>query len=630
MNLDSAGAADESFNYEISDRVIDNLKDFTSEITRTTSVALLEINWKKINFDRFNIDDKKQLANIFNLITYNYQGRIVTMQAAFESYFYIFSSYFTKATGSFPSGISYSFITTPPYITSGWSLSTNGEPDTLLYDGQNASYFKYLTRPWYIQGKKSNTLLWSAPFLDFTELQPQISLVAPIFNLSVSGTFYKFAGVLAANVRLDAIGSHLKEVYSRTVYNVFIVDQKSGYLMGTSLDARLYASMNGITTGMIRAIESENPIISSATSLLINKGWPKMLLILGSNYLESTLYIDKVNGINWYVVVLMPAALEVDHLGPDSIYYSIVIFMASLSIFISLTSFILILKYWNSRIIQLSQPQFTLGVFIGCILLAISCFLFLGENNLNNCIRKVFIFNISWTVAFCPILIRSWRVYVMFVYKFRASALVHGGSRKLIHSYSLFLSILAFVIVDIIIIVTTMFAAGGSNLEYGLNPYTLTKKSNNGAYASFIYCGYHENDTFFFSVLAYKCTLVFIACYLTVATRSISDVVAGNRVTLAIVYNTAIIGGITIAISRSLQNTNAPLAILIEMVGLCFCLIIASVLHTGPLIYKVIYVGDAEAADHVIDEMFQFRLKAIQWRWEWQIIPIAVIIRTTH
>ena len=54
-------------------------------------------------------------------------------------------------------------------------------------------------------------------------------------------------------------------------------------------------------------MDSTDPIISTATSTLINAGWPNQLLILGDYYLQYSLYVDSVANLEWYIIVLMPA-----------------------------------------------------------------------------------------------------------------------------------------------------------------------------------------------------------------------------------------------------------------------------------------------------------------------------------
>jgi len=349
------------------------------------------------------------------------------------------------------------------------------------------------------------------------------------------------------------------------------------------------------------ATNSENAIISGATNILNKKGWPDYLVIYNGYYLQSLSYTDSIPGIEWMIIVLLPAVLEPDHLGSESPLHAISTTVAILAILTAILSLILTLYHWKSRMIQLSQPYFTLLVQLGCILLGISGILFLGENNSSNCASRAYIFNIAFTVAFSPLLVKCFRVYLVFVHSWQANVLMHGGQSKIISATGLFLYTGLFLAADILIIILTVYVGGS-----GTTPVTSTELSSNGAYAQFTFCGYHNNSYFFYAELSYKGFLILQACYLSVAIRSVSDAIAGSKALLAIVYNTAFVGGILVALNRTV--TNVKVVIFCEILGISYCVIVASVLLIAPVLYTIIYVGDKVAAADVIDEMFQNRI----------------------
>ena len=349
--------------------------------------------------------------------------------------------------------------------------------------------------------------------------------------------------------------------------------------------------------GLLLATASENSVISGATSLLVSKGWPSELIIFQSYYLQNTLYTDPIYGLVWYLVVLLPAVLQQDHLGSDSPLYDAVVAIASVALVFSVACVFAIAYFWHrgSRMIKLTQPVFTLMILTGGILLIISCFLLLGENTAASCASRAYVFNISFTFAFAPLLIKSWRVHVLF-------NLHPMAKNKIISTYLLVGYTMAFVVIDVIIMSIVLFAAGN-----GTKPYVANILTNNGAYAQLTYCGYHGNDSFFYAELSYKGLLIAVACYLSFKTRNVAGAIAGSKVLLAIVYNTAFMSGVIILITRSISDIAS--IVLCEGIGICFCVVMNAALLVVPVTYQILVVGDHEAAEEVMDEVFSKKSK---------------------
>ena len=294
----------------------------------------------------------------------------------------------------------------------------------------------------------------------------------------------------------------------------------------------------------------------------------------------------------------MPATLQVDHVGPSSSYYVPIIVIMSIAISIIILSAVITIFNWKCRMMQLTQPIFTLCSLTGCILLCISCLVFLGSNSDINCSARAYLFNFSFTIAFSPLLIKGWRVYSVFVRSWKVNVLFHGSKSKPINVYELAIGILIFLTVDVIVMCVTLY---GSNNK-GTKPYVKMVKTNNGAYADLTYCGYHGNNHSFFSMLGYKGLLILAACVLSIQIRKISDAVAGTKVLVAIVYNTLFIGIIVISLVRTV--TSVELIIFASCMGVAFCVVIACGFLVVPVMTRIIFTGDKEAAGEVIDEMF--------------------------
>ena len=92
---------------------------------------------------------------------------------------------------------------------------------------------------------------------------------------------------------------------------------------------------------------SENAMISGATQLLISKGWPNQLVIFNKNYyLQNSAYIDKVPGIDWVVVVIVPAPAYDNYLGPSSSLYFAVVSISSVTIALTVIGMVVTGVFW--------------------------------------------------------------------------------------------------------------------------------------------------------------------------------------------------------------------------------------------------------------------------------------------
>ena len=92
---------------------------------------------------------------------------------------------------------------------------------------------------------------------------------------------------------------------------------------------------------------SENTMISGATQLLLSKGWPSQLVIYNNQYyLQSLQYIDAVPGIDWIVVVIVPAPAYEDYLGPSSSLYVAVVAISFMTIAFTMMGMVVTGVFW--------------------------------------------------------------------------------------------------------------------------------------------------------------------------------------------------------------------------------------------------------------------------------------------
>ena len=333
------------------------------------------------------------------------------------------------------------------------------------------------------------------------------------------------------------------------------------------------------------ANESTNGLIAGASRTLLALNWPQYLVIYQSYYLQSVLYSDAIQGLQWYIVVLLPAPLEQDHLQSNSPLYIVVILLAAFAITVNIIGGLLVLYLRKSSMVKLSQPLFTWLIITGDILLDISAISLLGANTYFTCVTRLYLFNASFTLAFVPLLIKSWRVHILF-------NLNPLAKKKLISNWKLVLATLSFVITDILLLSISSYGIGKNP-----RPSSTTQLTKNGAYAELTYCGYHNNSVLFATELCYKGVLIVIACYYSIRIRNVVGAIAGSKTVFGIVYNTAFTCLVIILITRSVTDTVT--VIVCEALGICFCTLANAVLLVAPVLYHYYVVGDANAAEEV-------------------------------
>ena len=230
---------DSTFNYEISDRVLDYISDYTNLVGRAVEIPHQIINSKNINFNLSNpIDTCRKLFWPVKL-TFPEVGDVYI---GFETklwYGYI-GKYYEVNTLNVPYGLgrlTLNYLTNPD--GSAGSYDSNATYDTTL-------------RGWYKLAKSVKTKTWFGPFISLANgnSNPTIALAIPLYrNVTNSNgqiiATNQFYGVLSSNIYLTDISNYLSNAYKNTDRNVFVVDKTTGYLIATTLGVPLFTVVNG-------------------------------------------------------------------------------------------------------------------------------------------------------------------------------------------------------------------------------------------------------------------------------------------------------------------------------------------------------------------------------------------------
>lgn len=317
--------------------------------------------------------------------------------------------------------------------------------------------------------------------------------------------------------------------------------------------------------------------------------WPKNLIIYKKYYLESVLYESQ--GISWYVVVASPSRIYSSTLDADHPYYKIVLSVISLALGVNLVALACMRRLHTTKLFRLSQPYLCKLVLIGNIFLCVFCFVLLGDNNTTLCAARPYLFNLSFTLAIAPLFVKACRVYSLFI-------LNPLQKNKTLRVYVLVLRTFFIVFIDLIIIVSTIYSSTGTA------PVSVDEITINGNYSTIQYCAYIRNRPLFYTEIAYKALIMCLTCLVAIQIRHVPGLLAGTHAILYIAYNTTFVSILVILITQ-LTLDNVPLSIFIEILGICFCVIVNAFFLVVPLMYSLLVYGDEVAANDVLEELFR-------------------------
>jgi len=269
------------------------------------------------------------------------------------------------------------------------------------------------------------------------------------------------------------------------------------------------------------------------------------------------------------------------YLERDSSQFIAVVVLSVISVAVSVFAGFLTIYVWNTKFMQHTRPILTLQTYLGCILLSISCIVFAGENTNFSCSVRVFLFNISFTIALCPYIIKASALYYSLVLSFQTKSL--QGASTIFQT----IPIIPFLAVDVIIISLSLYV--GHNGD-GATPYVDGDDT---------YCGYHQNEILFGLELGYKCFQVFVSWWLSYSLRHILRKFAS--IIFIDVSARAIVGCAVLVIWRIGGDLSS--AIICASAGVCLCTIVTAIMNTMPVVL-ILKIGDQGTMVHVVEDLF--------------------------
>jgi len=280
-----------------------------------------------------------------------------------------------------------------------------------------------------------------------------------------------------------------------------------------------------------------------------------------------------------------------DHLdkSTDAGNYVSVLVIDIIAVYINVASSAATIYYWKKRMMQHTHPLLTMSNFVGSMVFASSSISLVGINTETNCTARVYLFNLSFTLAFCPYLIKAVKFYQTLVLAVKVSGF--RGTRSIVEV----LPISIFLFIDIIIISVTLYTSGGR----GATPYTIMELQSDGSYHEYTYCGYHDNRNLFWAELIYKSIMIFSAIYLAYSLRIVLF-----KFCMVLSIDTAIkatVGSAMLALWVFLDDI--PTAITCAAAGICVSAIVTGSLNAIPAI-MIATLGDQDAIGDIVEGMF--------------------------
>ena len=150
------------------------------------------------------------------------------------------------------------------------------------------AYFDARTRPWFKSALKNDKAGWY-PVYQYQIADPAgyydamgIGMAAPLYNGAD-----EFVGVVTADVALVQLSTLLESTTKDLGGTAFLFDD-GGHLLATSTLERIYERAEGGTTIRVKAVDSQNPIIRSASDAIGKAAEPRgrtLRMVDGERYL---------------------------------------------------------------------------------------------------------------------------------------------------------------------------------------------------------------------------------------------------------------------------------------------------------------------------------------------------------
>lgn len=268
--------------------------------------------------------------------------------------------------------------------------------------------------------------------------------------------------------------------------------------------------------------------LSKAHSNQAKAGFPMNDLVYvnvdGIAYASFTHLITDIDGLAWRILIMSPLQAESEdmiEIGDPAL--TLVLVPAILGAIICSTFFALLIKNRRERDVAYCDWRFTAAFIFSCILLNLACISFIGKNDNDLCMLRMWLLPVCAISALAPLLAKIYRMYL----------LVGGPGlmrRRTISHTQTFLIVLSIVLVQVIILLVFTFVDPRKQETEFLGD------DMNASYR--IVCK-HKTNAFAIVQLIYWAFLILSGCVLSYMTRNMKEEFGESKQLILVMYNIA-------------------------------------------------------------------------------------------
>mmetsp|Transcript_14561 Transcript_14561/g.13160 ORF Transcript_14561/g.13160 Transcript_14561/m.13160 type:complete len:1479 (-) Transcript_14561:145-4581(-) len=231
----------------------------------------------------------------------------------------------------------------------------------------------------------------------------------------------------------------------------------------------------------------------------------------------------------------------------------------------TMISALLILTFYHkdTKIIKKSQPIFIYTFLFGSIFLCGTIVAYIGPNNDTTCLLRPWLFNLSSTIMFAPLIMKLRRIDVLFN---------NPKLKKIkVTDRLVLMQVLSILFVDVILLIIWTVAE-----KPEVNRITTTKYANVYDPVEDLVCSTGLSNFMEIILVVYKAILLVVGVYLAVTTWKVPSDLSEAKYFAVAIYNITMVGGLAYFLSDFLiQTTSVVVGVFLQCLGMFVCAILA-------------------------------------------------------
>ena len=316
-------------------------------------------------------------------------------------------------------------------------------------------------RSWYLETKAKQRPNWAEPYPFFTELDLGITFSQPFYTYDEESRRQVFRGVFAVDYTFEDIKNFLIESYGSSptdndeinvgnstqtdeTYIVIYEAKEPHYMVASSTgrkaatkvlkadpsalcpDAENDENLCDVKRVKMSELEGQpsDDILKASYLEQVNRNYPRDLVAArlsddsGSEaYVSQSSFYKSGEDLEWIILVVSPMEQsESDALTKEDGLFGVVCVVASLGFSLCLAMFFTFIYKRKSRAVILADWRFTSAFLMGCALLNLSSFTFLGENTEELCWARMWSFHFLFALALSPLFVKVRALFCLIRY----------------------------------------------------------------------------------------------------------------------------------------------------------------------------------------------------------------------